>query len=111
MRAKADLAASRAGLMIPELSSSIRLACQVLPEISAAGILRCWSGIEGYMPDNLPVIGIGKLPGIVHGFGFSAHGFQLGPGVGEALADLVLSRQTRVSLKPFSPLRFIQAQP
>jgi len=111
VRAKADLAASRTGLMIPEMSSSIRLACQVLPEISAAGILRCWSGIEGYMPDNLPVIGIGKLPGIVHGFGFSAHGFQLGPGVGEALADLVLSRQTRVSLKPFSPLRFIQAQP
>jgi len=58
------------------------------------------------MPDNLPVIGAGRLPGLVHGFGFSAHGFQLGPAVGEALADLAQGRQTRISLEPFSPLRF-----
>jgi len=106
VRAKADLAASRAGLMIPEMAPSIRLACQLLPEISVAGVIRCWSGIEGYMPDNLPVIGAGRLPGLVHGFGFSAHGFQLGPAVGEALADLAQGRQTRISLEPFSPLRF-----
>ena len=36
------------------------------------------------------------------GFGFSAHGFQLGPAVGEALADLVMSQQPRIDLKPFS---------
>ena len=38
---------------------------------------------------------------------FSAHGFQLGPGVGEALADLVMGRQPRVSLEAFRPDRFI----
>ncbi|XDZ66557.1 NAD(P)/FAD-dependent oxidoreductase [Alphaproteobacteria bacterium LSUCC0684] len=106
VRATADLETDKAGLKIPEMATSIRLACQLLPGISVAGILRCWSGIEGYMPDDLPVIGMGGLPGLVHGFGFSAHGFQLGPGVGEVLADLVIARQTKVSLKPFCPSRF-----
>ena len=65
------------------------------------------SGIEGYMPDDLPIIGRGRQNGLFHGFGFSAHGFQLGPGVGEALADLVMGQQPRVSLEAFRPDRFI----
>jgi len=106
VRAAADPEANKTGLMIPAMAPSIRLACQLVPEIASASIIRCWSGIEGYMPDDLPVIGKGSLPGLVHGFGFSAHGFQLGPAVGEALADLVMARQPRIGLMPFSPARF-----
>ena len=58
------------------------------------------------MPDNLPVIGRGQQDGLFHGFGFSAHGFQLGPAVGEALADLVMGQQPRVSLEAFNASRF-----
>ena len=81
-------------------------AAQLFPDIAHAKIIRCWSGIEGYMPDNLPVIVRGNQDGLVHGFGFSAHGFQLGPAFGEALADLVMVQQPRTSLAAFSPQRF-----
>ena len=92
---------------LPKLSSSIRLAAKLFPEIANAHVIRCWSGIEGYMPDELPIIGRGRQHGLFHGFGFSAHGFQLGPGVGEALADLVMGQQPRISLEAFRPDRFV----
>lgn len=106
VRARADMQANRGEVAIPELAASMRLATTLFADIASAPIIRCWSGIEGYMPDNLPVIGRGSKPGLVHGFGFSAHGFQLGPGVGEALADLVMGQQPRISLEPFRPDRF-----
>jgi len=81
-------------------------ALRVFPHLQDCSVLRAWGGIEGYTPDQLPIIGRGQQPGIIHGFGFSAHGFQLGPAVGEALADLVTSQQPRVNLDAFSPRRF-----
>ena len=106
VRAHANLEASRGEVDIPALAASMNLATTLFADITSARIIRCWSGIEGYMPDDLPVIGRGSQPGLVHGFGFSAHGFQLGPAVGEALADLVMGQQPRISLAPFSPNRF-----
>ena len=88
------------------LGKFIRTAGEVFPHLKDAQVMRAWAGIEGYTPDHLPIIGRGSQSGIVHGFGFSAHGFQLGPGVGEALADLVMQRQPRVSLAAFKPSRF-----
>ena len=106
VRAHANLEMSRGEVDIPALAASMNLATTLFADITSARIIRCWSGIEGYMPDDLPVIGRGSQPGLVHGFGFSAHGFQLGPAVGEALADLVMGQQPRISLAPFSPNRF-----
>ena len=88
------------------LSTFVMTAGRVFPQLRDVAILRAWAGIEGYTNDNLPIIGLGSQPGIIHGFGFSAHGFQLGPAVGEVLADLVMARQPRVSIHPFSPQRF-----
>mgnify|MGYP000294024351 CR=1 FL=1 len=88
------------------LSSFVMTAGRVFPHLRDVSILRSWAGIEGYTSDDLPIIGNGSQSGIIHGFGFSAHGFQLGPAVGEALADLAMARQTRVNLAPFSPRRF-----
>ncbi|MGB2490553.1 MAG: NAD(P)/FAD-dependent oxidoreductase, partial [Candidatus Puniceispirillaceae bacterium] len=90
-------------------AESMKLAVRLFPNLSQAQIIRCWSGIEGYMPDNLPVIGRSQQAGLFHGFGFSAHGFQLGPAVGEALADLVMGQQPRISLDAFRPDRFSSA--
>ena len=109
VKVPANLDASHDRLDIPALAASMNLATTLFVDITVARIIRCWSGIEGYMPDNLPVIGRGSQPGLLHGFGFSAHGFQLGPAVGEALADLVMGRQPRISLAPFSPNRFTAA--
>ena len=105
-RGVADATRNLTQIIPAGLSSFVMTAGRVFPHLRDVAILRAWAGIEGYTIDKLPIIGNGSEAGIIHGFGFSAHGFQLGPAVGEALADLAMARQTRVNLAPFSPHRF-----
>jgi sarcosine oxidase subunit beta len=70
-------------------------------------IVRTWAGIEGIMPDKLPVIGPGAAaPGVFHAFGFSAHGLQLAPIVGQVMADLLSRGRCDFDLAPFAADRF-----
>jgi sarcosine oxidase subunit beta len=71
-----------------------------------AEIVRAWAGIEGMMADGIPVIGPSSTAeDFFHAFGFSAHGFQLGPIVGSIVADLVTKGETRLPIEPFSIAR------
>jgi sarcosine oxidase subunit beta len=45
-------------------------------------------------------------PQLIHAFGFCGAGFQIGPAVGEALAELVHHGQSSVALDAFSITRF-----
>ena len=75
-----------------------------------AHVIRVWSGIEGYLPDMLPVIGASETtPGLFHAFGFCGHGFQVGPGVGLCLSEMILDGETPTPLDPFSIMRFRKA--
>jgi sarcosine oxidase subunit beta len=85
---------------------------EILPWASGAHVIRTWSGIEGYTPDEIPVLSPSMTtPGLIHAFGFSGHGFQLGPAVGEVLAELVVSGRSKTPLAPFSIGRFARAAP
>jgi sarcosine oxidase subunit beta len=51
----------------------------------------------------LPVIGwSGTTPGLLHAFGFSGHGFQLAPGIGAVVADLLVAAQSETPIEAFS---------
>lgn len=76
------------------------------PIMENAKIVRCWAGIEGFMPDGIPVIGPGKADNVFHSFGYSAHGYQMGPICGKILSELVLDRASTLPIEPFSPNRF-----
>lgn len=79
----------------------------LLPALRDVTVIRQWSGCEGYVADNLPVIGASSTtPGLFHAFGFCGHGFQLGPGVGDTMAELLATGSTEIALAPFSPGRF-----
>ncbi|RML28470.1 Oxidoreductase, FAD-binding protein, partial [Pseudomonas savastanoi pv. retacarpa] len=39
-------------------------------------------------------------------FGFCGHGFQLGPGVGDVMAELISTGSTRTLISPFDIRRF-----
>lgn len=79
----------------------------LLPALRHAHIIRTWSGTEGYLPDRQPVIGpSGTTPGLFHAFGFAGGGFQLGPGVGAVLADLVRFGASETPIEAFSIQRF-----
>ncbi|KQW60542.1 hypothetical protein ASD02_25470 [Ensifer sp. Root1252] len=48
-------------------------------------------------------------PGLFHAFGFSGHGFQLGPGVGDVMAELITTGWTETPLHDFRIERFVEA--
>ncbi len=80
---------------------------RLVPRLRAAQIIRFWSGIEGYLPDMTPIIGpSATTPGLFHAFGFCGHGFQLGPGVGAVMADLVVKGATDTPIDAFNISRF-----
>lgn len=79
--------------------------------LATARILRAWAGIEGVTTDGLPVIGRSPtLPGVVHAFGFSAHGFALSPLIGRVVTDLLLDRPADLDLTAFAPSRFTRPE-
>ncbi|MEA3171952.1 MAG: hypothetical protein QOI97_4900, partial [Pseudomonas sp.] len=80
---------------------------RLLPGVGNLNIIRVWSGIEGYLPDALPVMGpSGTVDGLFYAFGFCGHGFQLGPGVGDVMAELLSTGSTSTPIEPFSITRF-----
>ena len=82
-------------------------AVELLPALQHAHFIRTWSGTEGYLPDRQPVLCPSRTtPGLVHGFGFAGAGFQIGPAVGEVLAELARDGQTSTPIDAFSLARF-----
>jgi len=93
------------------LSESASTVAELFPIMAGTSIVRAWAGIEARMPDDIPVIGPSHTsPGIFHQFGFSAHGFQLGPGVGALMAELITTGATNVPIEPFRIQRFCEPQ-
>ncbi|HEX8165027.1 MAG TPA: FAD-binding oxidoreductase [Beijerinckiaceae bacterium] len=79
----------------------------LVPALKGAHVIRSWAGIDGQMPDRIPVIGFSRTtPNLVHAFGFSGHGFQLGPVVGEIVAELIADGRSASPLEPFAIGRF-----
>ena len=80
---------------------------RVVPALAALRVIRTWSGIEGYFEDDIPVIGpSSKVAGLFYAFGFCGHGFQLGPGVGDVMAELIDTGKTSTPIDPFHIARF-----
>ncbi|HEX7438643.1 MAG TPA: FAD-dependent oxidoreductase [Caldimonas sp.] len=87
--------------------AALASAVAIVPALAGSHVIRTWSGIDGEMPDQMPVIGFSATtPNLVHAFGFSGHGFQLGPVVGEIIAELVAHGRSASPLEPFAIDRF-----
>ncbi len=102
-----DTASNRTELRFSELAKTARTAAELFPVMRGSTIVRCWAGIEARMPDDLPVIGPSSTqPNLFHAFGFSAHGFQLGPAVGGIIAELVVNGRTNLPIEALRIDRF-----
>ncbi|MCW8884796.1 MAG: FAD-binding oxidoreductase [Motiliproteus sp.] len=103
----ADRDANRTRLDYAKLAGGAKNAIDFFPIMKSASINRMWAGLEAYMPDNLPVIGKAvNADKAFHVFGFSAHGFQMGPIVGQVMADLVTEGSSSFDLQAFRIDRF-----
>jgi sarcosine oxidase subunit beta len=104
-----DMQKQKASLNVGGLSESATTAHEIFPVMKKIRVIRCWAGIEGVMPDEIPVISpSATYPDAYHVFGFSAHGFQLGPITGRIITDLVLNNKTELPIEKFSIKRFLQ---
>jgi sarcosine oxidase subunit beta len=89
------------------LPRQLRELRRLAPALAKLQVLRTWSGIEGYLDDDLPVMGASaRVSGLYHAFGFCGHGFQLGPGVGDVMAELIDTGRTSTPIEPFHIGRF-----
>ncbi|MBI1495426.1 NAD(P)/FAD-dependent oxidoreductase [Halocynthiibacter styelae] len=103
----ADRANNRTDLDYAKLAQASRISIEFFPIMAGASVNRMWAGLEAYMPDNLPVIGPAvNAQNAYHAFGFSAHGFQMGPVVGKVMADLVLHGKSDFDLNPLRINRY-----
>lgn len=78
-----------------------------LPACADLPIRRGWAGAYEMSPDHNGIVGgVDDPEGFLYATGFSGHGFQQGPVVGEYLADLALGREPLLDLSPLSLDRF-----
>lgn len=106
-RSKPDMLNRRAYVEPRSILNQVSQMRRLLPGVGNLNIIRVWSGIEGYLPDSLPVMGLsGTVDGLFYAFGFCGHGFQLGPGVGDVMAELLSTGSTSTPIAPFSITRF-----
>jgi sarcosine oxidase subunit beta len=90
---------------------AMRSATALIPRLADAQVIRTWTGMDGDMPDEIPVIGpSGTTKGLVHAFGFSGHGFQLSLAIGAIVAELVLDGRTETPIDAFAIGRFTQGR-
>lgn len=109
-RAWVDRDAEWTELDFRSLAEGARTVCDLFPHMRNAIVNRGWAGIEAAMPDEIPVIGrSSRHDTAFHAFGFSAHGFELGPIVGRIMADLITTGATDLPIAPFRITRFTDA--
>ncbi|KAJ9431807.1 FAD-dependent oxidoreductase [Pantoea sp. YR343] len=106
-RGRADRTSNKSEILFDNLSLSADTACSLFPIMRNATIVRTWSGIEGWLPDYIPIIGpSAKHEGLYHSFAFCSHGFQLAPAVGKVMGELIATGKTNMDLSAFSISRF-----
>ncbi|WP_210206596.1 NAD(P)/FAD-dependent oxidoreductase [Chelatococcus asaccharovorans] len=106
-----DLVAERSRPQADTIAIALSRLGYTIPAAKKALAIRSWSGLEGRMPDSIPVIGVSpKTSNLLHAFAFCGHGFQLGPGVGAILAEIITTGETTTPIEAFDIGRFSDAE-
>lgn len=103
----ADPVAGRARVLPESTLLQFQQLRRLAPALGRLNLIRVWGGIESYLPDSLPIVGPSpRWPGLFYAFGFCGHGFQTGPGVGDSMAELMVTGATSTPLDAYSMARF-----
>lgn len=83
------------------------VAARRLPVLEELEMRASWWGLYEMSPDHNALVGAAPEPaGLVYATGFSGHGFQQGPVIGEHLAELALGLEPTFDLSQFDAGRF-----
>ena len=89
------------------LEEVAELAARRLPALTELPVQSSWWGWYDVSPDWNALVGEAReVSRFLYATGFSGHGFQQAPAVGEHLAELVVGRTPTLDLSPFSAERF-----
>jgi sarcosine oxidase subunit beta len=90
-----------------DLESVFDAAARRLPVLTDLPVQTSWWGYYDVSPDWNALVGeSSEVSRFLYATGFSGHGFQQAPGVGEHIAELVVGREPTLDLSPFSAGRF-----
>lgn len=79
-----------------------------IPSLKGVKVARAWGGWIDSTPDSIPVISpVERLPGFFLATGFSGHGFGIGPGAGQLVAEMVMGERPIVDPSPFRYARLV----
>jgi sarcosine oxidase subunit beta len=96
----------------PTIEGVATHATRRLPLLEQLPIQASWWGYYEMSPDHNAIVGEVSEPSrFLYATGFSGHGFQQCPAVGEHLAELVTGRPPTLDLSAFSLDRFAHGQP
>ena len=102
------------GLGLPRAGSiagSAGDAGAIVPRAGTVALERVWVGIEARAADDVPILGpVAGLDGLVLATGFSGHGFQLSPMIGQTIAELIVEGVPSIPLDALHLARFSNAE-
>lgn len=82
-----------------------------LPALLELPVQSSWWGYYEVSPDHNAIVGEAAEPtGFYYATGFSGHGFQQAPAVGEHVAELIAGREPTLDLSAFSLDRFVRGE-
>jgi sarcosine oxidase subunit beta len=103
----ADLPARHGEVDFARLVRSANTVVDLFPHLRHLGINRAWAGVEAFTSDSLPVISPSRrASNLTYSFGYCGGGFQLGPGCGRLVSELVLDGVASLPLDAFAVDRF-----
>ncbi|HEX7761580.1 MAG TPA: FAD-dependent oxidoreductase [Caulobacteraceae bacterium] len=106
-RGPASTETNRATVLPEAILGQMQQLRRVMPALAKVSIIRSWSGIESYLPDDAPIMGpSATTPGLFYAFGFCGAGFQIGPGVGDVMAELIATGATTTPIAQYGISRF-----
>jgi sarcosine oxidase subunit beta len=110
-RGPASTETNRATVLPEAILGQMEQLRRVMPGFARVNMIRSWSGIEGYLPDDVPIMASSATtPGLFYAFGFCGAGFQVGPGVGDVMAELIVRGTTTTPIAPYGISRFTNAK-
>jgi sarcosine oxidase subunit beta len=103
----ADLPGRHGEVDFARLVKSANTVVDLFPHLRNLGINRAWAGVEAFTDDSLPVISPSRrASNLTYSFGYCGSGFQLGPGCGKLVSELVLDGVASLPLDAFAIDRF-----
>jgi sarcosine oxidase, subunit beta len=103
----AELANRHGEVDFMRLVKSAQTVTDLFPHLRHLGVNRAWAGVEAFTEDELPVISASRVAAnLYYSFGYCGSGFQLGPGCGKLVSELMLDGAPSISLDAFAVDRF-----